>query len=286
MLDAGTTAIVLDSTADLPDASDRHPNWRVVPLTVRFGDDVYRDGVDLGPEAFYELLASSPHHPLTSQPSPADFAAVFAELERYERVVCLLVSGKLSGTVASATMAAKLDRRVLVVDSEVVCGATVLLAEAVQRRLERGTGERELLALVERYRREAGRYFTVDTLEYLVRGGRIGKAAGLAGQLLSVKPILTIRDGVVEPVSRVRGRGNVLPELERLFRAQAGGTDGCLHVGIAHANAPAEAAALRGRVLSARPQASIDVFSSLGPVVGAHAGPGALGLFWFQDDVL
>ncbi len=283
-LSAENTAVVLDSTADLPDAATRHANWRVVPLYVRFGDETFREYVDISPEEFYRRLRGSPEPPRSSQPTPADFAAVYEELAGYERIVCLMISAKLSGTAESARLGAESagDERVTVIDSGVTSGGTVILADAVQRRLERGTSEEEIQEVVERFRRERGLLFTVETLEYLVRGGRLGKAQGLAGQLLSVKPILQFDDGEVAPLKRVRGRAKALAEFERLFLS---GTQDSpdLHVGVGHADAPADAEELVRRIRAGRPQSSVDIVTTLGPVIGTHGGPGTLGLFWFDD---
>jgi DegV family protein with EDD domain len=284
-LSSENTAVVVDSTADLPDPQSRHANWRLVPLYVRFGDETLRDHVDLSAEDFYRRLREASASPQTSQPTPADFSAVFEALSAYERIVCVLISGKLSGTVESAILAAQSEEagRVTVIDSESASGGIVILADAIQRRLERGTSEEEIDDLAARFRRQAGLLFTVDTLDYLVRGGRVGKASGLAGQVLNVKPILTIREGEVAPLKRVRGRAKALAELERLL---AEGTDDepGLHVGVAHADARREADELVRRIESARPRASLDFFTELGPVIGTHGGPGTLGLFWFRDD--
>jgi fatty acid kinase fatty acid binding subunit len=282
-LSSETTAVVLDSTADLPDPAGRHPNWRVVPLYVQFGDETLRDYVDLTPAEFYRRLGSSSVQPKTSQPTPADFAAAFADLAGFERVLCLCISEKLSGTAKSARIAAEAEGgRVRVIDTGSVSGGIVILADAIQRRLDAGATDDEVDELVARFKREATILFTVDTLDFLVRGGRIGKASGFAGELLSVKPILAIRDGEVEPIKRVRGRAKALAELERLF---VEGTDegGGLHAGVANADAPADGEDLAARVRRARPNASLDVFGELGPVIGAHGGPGTLGLFWFRD---
>lgn len=284
-LSSETTAVVLDSTADLPDPAARHPNWRLVPLYVRFGDETYRDHVDLGAVEFYEKLRASDAQPQSSQPTPADFEAAFAELEGFERILCVLISGKLSGTAESARLAAQAlgDDRVTVIDSESVSGGVVILADAIQRRLDRGTTLEEIEEVVARFQRESTILFTVDTLDYLVRGGRVGKAAGLAGQLLSVKPILAIDEGEVEPLKRVRGRQKALAELLRLF--EEGTEDGpALHVGVAHADAEAELETLVGRIRELRPQASLDFEAQLGPVIGTHGGPGTIGLFWFRDE--
>ena len=284
-LSAENTAIVLDSTADCPDAQDRHPNWRMVPLYVRFGDETFREYVDITPEEFYRRLRESTEPPRSSQPTPADFAGTYEELSGYEKVLTVMLSAKLSGTYESARLGAESigDERVTVVDSGVICGGAVILADALQRRLERGSTEEELLAVVDRFRRTRGLLFTVETLEYLVRGGRVGKAAGLAGQLLSVKPILAFDDGEVAPLKRVRGRAKALAEFEAMFLADTQDSPD-LHAGVGHADAPEDAAKLVERIRAGRPSASLDIVTTLGPVIGTHGGPGTLGLFWFQDE--
>jgi DegV family protein with EDD domain len=283
-LSAENTAVVLDSTADLPDPEGRHPNWRMVPLYVRFEDETFREYVDISAEDFYRRLRASPRPPKSSQPSPSDFQAVFDSLSAYERILCVVLSSKISGTYESARLAAESagDERVVVIDSGVTSGGTVILADAMQRRLERGTDEGEIDELAERFRRERGLLFTVDTLDYLVRGGRIGKAAGFAGQLLSVKPILAFDDGEVAPLKRVRGRGKAIAELERIF-VEGTNDSPNLHVGVGQAEASADCETLVQRLRAARPQASLDIVTTLGPVIGTHGGPGTLGLFWFQD---
>jgi DegV family protein with EDD domain len=283
-LSAENTAVVLDSTADLPDPQGRHANWRLVPLYVRFGDETFREYVDISPEEFYRRLRESSQSPKSSQPSPADFQAAFESLSAYEHVLCVVLSAKISGTYESARLAAGAvgDGRVQVIDSGVTSGGTIILADAIQRRLDAGAEQAEIDALVERFKQQRGLLFTVDTLEYLIRGGRIGKAAGLAGQLLSVKPILIFDDGEVAPFKRVRGRGKAIAELASIFEAESLDGPG-LHVGVGHAEAPDDADDLVRRVQAARPESSLDLLVTLGPVIGTHGGPGTVGLFWFQD---
>jgi DegV family protein with EDD domain len=282
-LTAENTAIVLDSTADFPEARDRFPNWRVVPLYVRFGEQSYRDYVELGPEEFYARLADAPEPPRTAAPAPGDFAAVYEELTgRYERVLSLQLSATLSGTFASASTAAEPFDAVRVIDTGTVSAAVAMLGFAVQRRLERGTSDDEVDELVERYRRDHRLLFTVDTLEYLARGGRIGRAAAFAGSLLAVKPILTIRDGEVVPLKRVRGTQKALDEFRAVLVAESADVPS-LRVGLAHAATPGRLEALETIVRDARPHASLEIATSLGAVVGTHAGPGTVGLFWFDD---
>jgi len=279
------TAIVLDSTSDYPDAPSRFPNMRFVPLYVRFGDDTYRDYVELRPADFFEKLRTLPELPATSQPTPQDFVAAYESLAGYERVYSLHVSSKVSGTLQSAALAAQElgGDRIRVVDTRNVSLAIAMLAHAMQRRLARGTTDVEIEALVERFYRDCGVIFTVETLEFLQRGGRIGRAAALAGSLLNVRPILAIQDGEVVAVARVRGRPKALAEFERRFAAGTEDRPG-LRIAIAHADAPEWVGTLSELVWRVRPRAEIEFSATLGAVVSAHAGPGTVGFFWFQDD--
>jgi DegV family protein with EDD domain len=283
-LTADNTAIVLDSTADFPDAAQRFPNWRVEPLYENFGTDSFRDGVDLTAEQFYERLHVSTELPTTSQPTPRDFLTCYVELAGYERILSLHLAANLSGTFQSAgAAAAELgDGRVRTLDTETASAGITLLALAIQRRLERGTTDEEVDALVERYKAEHGLLFTVDTLEFLARGGRIGRAKAFAGELLHVKPILSIRKGEVIPIKRVRGARKAFQEFVDALESETK-DEPALHVGIAHAAAPERAVELEKMVRDLRPQAQIDVQTMLGAVIGAHAGPGTVGFFWFTD---
>ena len=284
-LTAENTAIVVDSTADFPAAPERFPNWRVVPLYVRFGDESYRDYLELAPHEFYERLRAAPETPTTSQPTPGDFLAAYEQLGGYERILSVHIAGKLSGTLQSARTAGRElgDDRVRALDSESASAAIAMLGLAIQRRLQRGTTDEEVDQLVERYRQRAALLFTVETLEYLVRGGRIGRARGWAGELLQIKPILSIKEGEVLPVKRVRGNRKAFLEFASAFEAETSDSP-ALRVGIAHADAPGRAEALAEMVQRTRPQAELEIVTELGPVVGAHAGPGTVGFFWFEDD--
>ena len=284
-LSAANTAIVLDSTADLPDAAARFPNWRVVPLYVRFGDESFRDGVEITADEFYRRLQVDPEFPRTSQPTPGDVLAFYRGLPAYERIFSLHVSGKVSGTFASAEAAAEElgDGRVRAIDTETASASIAMLALAIQRRLERGTTDEEIVELVARFRRERGLLFTVDTLEFLARGGRIGKAAAFAGGLLHVKPILSIEDGEVVPVKRVRGERKAFAELAEALENETEDAPEW-RLAVAHAAAPERAAELEALVRERRPNATLELVVTLGAVIGAHAGPRTLALFWFKDE--
>jgi len=281
-LTAENTSIVLDSTADFPEAPDRFPNWRVVPLYVLFGDESYRDYVDLTPEAFYARLRTTEQLPTTSQPTPGDFLTTYEELSGYERIYSLHLSAALSGTYQSArTAAQELGDKVRVVDSESASAGIAMLGLAIQRRLDKGTTDDEIDRLIRRFKEDAGLIFTVDTLEFLRRGGRIGRASAWAGQLLHVKPILTIEREVI-PLKRVRGNQKAMQEFVSAFTSTTEDTP-TLKVGIAHADAPERAEQLKKMVHAERPRAEVEIVTTLGAVVGTHAGPGTVGFFWFDD---
>ncbi len=281
-LTAENTAIVLDSTADFPEAPERFPNWRVVPLYVLFGDQSYRDYVDLTPEQFYARLRSADELPTTSQPTPGDFLTTYEELRGYDRIYSLHLSSAVSGTFQSArTAAAEFGDKVRVVDSESASAAISMLGLAIQRRLDRGTTDDEIDDLIRRFKEDAGLIFTVDTLEFLRRGGRIGRASAWAGQLLHVKPILTVKREVI-PLKRVRGNQKAMQEFVSAFTS-ATEDSATLKVGIAHADSPERAEQLKKMVHAERPHAEVEIVTTLGPVVGTHAGPGTVGFFWFDD---
>jgi DegV family protein with EDD domain len=279
------TAIVLDSTSDYPEAPQRFPNMRFVPLYVRFGEEVFKDYVELGSDAFFEKLRASEVLPATSQPTPQDFLAVYEELAAYERIFSVHVSSKVSGTLQSAELAVGElgGDRVRVIDSLTASLAEAMLAHAIQRRLARGTTDEEIDELVARFHRESTVLFTVETLEYLQKGGRIGRAAALAGSLLNVRPILSVDDGEVVAVARVRGRQKALAEFERRFADATEDKPG-LRVAIAHADAAEWVGTISELVWRVRPKAEIEFTANLGAVVSTHTGPGAVGFFWFHDE--
>jgi DegV family protein with EDD domain len=272
------TAIVYDSTADLP-AGPGAGRSAMVPLRVMFGTETRLDHVDLDPPTFYRRLQSSPEPPTTSQPPPAAFAEAYEELlaER-GHVLSLHVSGKLSGTIESARLAAaEFDGRVTVIDTESVSASLASAVLGVHALLEQGTDDAAIAAFIEQHRLQARCFVALDTLTYLQRGGRIGRAQALAGQLLSVHPILEVTGGEVLPHTRVRGAGRVPGELVRCV-SEVVGDRRDLRLIVVHADAPQRAEALAALVAEALPGRMVDRILPLGPAVGTHAGPGALGV--------
>jgi DegV family protein with EDD domain len=286
VISAHDTAVVIDSTADLPDYADRFANLRMVPLTVRFGDEAdLRDHIDLDADAFYARLALASVPPRTSAPAPQAFADCYEALldGPYAHVVSVHISGSLSATVQSARLAAApLGDRVTVIDARSASAGTALCALGVEGLLAQGTTIDEIVAYGERFAQGVHCIFSVETLDYLQRGGRIGRAQALVGGLLGVRPILGLVDGDVVAVARVRGAAKVLAAMLADLE-QESPEDAPLRVAIAHAQAPEQAAALAAEVLRVRPRAQIELVVPLGPVIGTYGGPGTLGLVWVAE---
>ncbi len=284
VLDARTTALITDSSADVP-PEVRPANWRVVPIPVMFGDESFADGVDIDAAGFYERLARADRLPTTAQPSAGTLVGVMREaLATRESAVVLPVSGKLSGTVEAARAAAREvgEDRIMVLESSSVSVALGLLALRLQALLERGTtaaGARDLMARLSADHRAV---FALETLEYLQRGGRIGKAQAVAGSLLRVRPILQILDGEVAPYDRVRGAHRVMPAIEEFVIAHSD-PDRTLYVAYAHARRPEIVVELEERVSRVRPRAVTALTGEMGPTVGTHAGPGAFVVAFVHD---
>jgi DegV family protein with EDD domain len=281
-------AVVTDSTSYLPRDLVAARRINEVSLYVSDGGTQRRE-LDISDYArFYADLRAATGVPTTSQPSIGDFTAAYEPLVTAGRdVVSIHISGGISGTVesarqAAAEVAARHDgRRIEVVDSTVSAGALGLVALAAAIRAEAGVDADAVVAAANDAIAAMRFWFAVDTLEYLRRGGRIGRARAWAGNLLHVKPILTI-DREVIPLKRVRGNQKAMQTFVGEFRSHS--EDGpTLKVGIAHADAPQRAEQLRSRVRGERPQADIEVVTTLGAVVGTHAGPGTVGFFWFDD---
>jgi DegV family protein with EDD domain len=280
-LTAENTAIVLDSTADVANPEDEHANWRMVPLTVRFGDEQFEDYREIEPAEFYRRLRNGGPHPQTAAPSPGAYLRMFEELSGYAHVIVLPVSSKVSGSVQAARIAAEdpaAGGRVTVLDGLTVSVGTAMLADGVQRLLENGTTLAEVTAWVESARERLRLVIYVDTLEYLRRGGRISRTGELAGNAIGLRPLLTLRDGELALYRRVvGGRRRALREFDR-FLCDNSAPDGEVRVALAHGADPEGAEGLAAAVRRLRPQARIERVSELGAVVGTHGGPGTLGL--------
>ena len=271
-----SVAIVTDSTADLPPQLAASRSITVVPLTLNFDGKALLDGVDIRPDEFYRRLPSVATHPTTSQPSAGRFAEAYsALLADHDAVVSIHISEKLSGTYESARQGAAMTdaERVRVVDSENVSMSLGLLALTASSLAASGADAETIEAKMLDMRPLVQTYFSVATLEFLRRGGRIGRASAFLGSVLQVKPVLCIRDGLVTPLERVRTFDRALNRIVELTREVDRGHGVCVIVG--HADAEADAERI-GRELE--PVAETLMIQPLGPVVGAHAGPGVVGV--------
>lgn len=283
-LDAATTAIVVDSSCDVP-ADVRPPSWRVIPIPVTFGSETLADGVDIDAAGFYARLERADRLPTTAQPSPVVVEEVLRDaLATHETVIALPLSRRLSGTVDGVReVAARIDdSRITVVESGSVTVALGLIALRLQAALARGVTAGEAVAFVEALSAAHRAVFSLETLEYLQRGGRIGRAQAVAGSLLRVRPILQILDGEVAPHSRVRGAHRVLPAIEEFVVAHSD-PDRVLHVAYAHSRRPDVIPELQELVARVRPRAVTELTGEVGPTVGTHAGPGAFVVAFVHD---
>jgi len=278
-----SVAFVTDSTADLRADLVMARGIEVVPLTVTLDGKDYRDGVDITAAEFYERLRPN-STTSTSQPSPALFAETYKALLRdHDEVLSLHIAERLSGTLASAQQAAAEvgEGRVHVVDSKVVSMALGLLCLVATAVLEEGGDAQEAIAEVERVRDSLRAYFTVGTLEHLRRGGRIGRASEMLGSVLQIKPVLMLSpDGEVAPLERVRTRERALARVMELVRGVDTGQGLCAIVAHAAAEDTAERFA---RDLDGVTDTLL--VQPLGPVVGAHAGPGTVGVACYPAEL-
>ena len=277
-------AIVTDSTADLPSQLVKSRGITVVPLTLNFEGRSLLDGVEIRPSEFYRRLPNATTHPTTSQPSAGQFAEAYtALLGAHDEVVSIHISEKLSGTFASAVQGAEMTdpKRVRVIDSRLVSMSLGLITLAASELAAQGGDGETVERRVTEMRDQVQTYFSVATLEFLRRGGRIGRASAMLGSVLQVKPVLCIRDGLVTPLERVRTFDRALNRIVELTREVDQGKGLCVIVGHADAQTDAERVA---RELE--PHAETLMIQPLGPVVGAHAGPGVVGVGCYSAEML
>ena len=271
--------IVTDSTSYLPLKLLEQYDIRVVPLNVHFGEDhVYQEGVNLTNDQFYKMLAEAPELPTTSQPSPGQFRDVFGELtEAGHQVVCIVISQKMSGTYQSALEASRAfpDADITVIDSEFVAGGLAVMTLAAAEMTADGRSLDQIVQRVEQMKQDTRLFFVVDTLEYLQKGGRIGTASALLGTMLKVKPILTVSEGIVQPVDRVRTKRKAVQRVLAEMEDSVSPNQPAL-VTVMHALAPDEARELETEA-QRRLQCERILTIDIGSVVGIHAGPGVVG---------
>lgn len=277
-------AIVTDSTSYIPWDMIGQYNISVAPQVVIWGEETLRDDIDIKPKEFYRRLKTARKMPTTSQVTIAEFSGIFERLhgEGYE-ILAILVSEKLSGTIDSARQAKQMlpDVSLEIFDSETTSMALGFQALAAARAAEDGASTAECLAVAEKARQNSGVVFVVDTLEFLHRGGRIGGASRYLGTALKLKPLLTIEDGKIEALERVRTKKKAHARLLDIIVERLTGKSN-IRLSTLHANAKDDAQALLEQI-----KGRLDIVESVGsevsPVVGTHVGPGTVGLAYIHD---
>ena len=270
-----TVKVVTDSTADLPPQIAEELGITVVPVYLRFGEKVYRDGVDISQDEFYQKLVEGPIHPSTSQPTPADFTEVYRKLsQEADGIVSIHLSAKTSGTYNSALQGRELaetGRHIEVVDSLSVSMGLGLIAMAAARLAEAGESLQRVIEEIRQVIPCIRILGVFDTFKYLLLGGRISKAKAIMGSVLNVKPILTMRDGelCLAGLARTRSKG-----IERLFNLAKDALN-IQELAIVHSTTPDEAGSLKERIASIFDKKQIHI-ARLGPALGVHGGPGTL----------
>lgn len=279
------TVIVTDSTSDIPPSLAEAYGIEVVPLTLMFGEQAFRDNLDMTPEQFYERLPRSQQLPTTSQPSPVEYMNVYRSImERYpdSPVLSFHISSGLSGTYQSAVLAKSMleeeGNHITVVDSLSASYGFGFMVVAAGRMAAEGKGPAEILEVVEKLRQSRKLYFLVDTLEYLQKGGRIGKASAFLGTLLNIKPILSIdEEGIIYAVEKVRGRKKAVARMIELFKNDLPGIHK-INVAVGHTAEPAYGEEFLNE-LAGHFTLQEKVLTNIGPVVGSHVGNGTLAVF-------
>ena len=272
-----TVKVITDSTADLPPALAEELGITVVPLNVHFGTEVYRDGVEITADEFYRRLVTASRLPTTSQPTPGDFLSAYDEMgQTTDEIISVHISAKLSGTMNSATQAREEyagSSRIEIVDSMQGSMGLGVVAIAAAEAARRGGSLDDVVTETRAALPNVGFIGLVDTLEYLEKGGRIGKAQAFVGSLLRIKPLLTIRDGEAHPLERARTRAKGVDRICELVQTEMPLKD----LAVVYTTTPDEARALAQRLQSFLPQGEV-ILSQVGPVVGTYLGPGVLGV--------
>ncbi|MDD4169112.1 MAG: DegV family protein [Desulfotomaculaceae bacterium] len=280
--------IVTDSTADLPKELSSAYNITVVPLKVIFdGCEPLLDGVDIKTEQFYHRLVENRELSITSQPTPAEFASTYQRLHAEGgSIISIHISSAMSGTCQSARLGKDMvpGADIEVIDSQSVSMGLGLVVLTAARAARAGKSKQEIYAIIRRLIPKIKVYFIANSLDYLARGGRIGKAQAFLGTILNIKPLLYLKEGIVHPYEKIRGRAKAMDRLAQTVGEKVG--DKLIQCSLVHSNDPAGIEQLRQKIMA---QLNCDepIIANLGTVVGTHTGPGVLGVaFYVREDDL
>jgi DegV family protein with EDD domain len=277
-------AIVTDGACSLTPAQGLEYGVHVVPVHLDFEDKNFQVGVNLDAKEFYTLLRGSKKLPTTAQPTAQDFINIYSKLaQEADEIVTVTISDKMSATLQSALMANEQfkDVPVHVINSENVSLGFGMMAIAAARAVADGRNAQEVIQIIEKIKQNMNVIFTVETLEYLHKGGRIGGATAFLGSALNIKPVLYVTDGRIEPLERVRTRKRAIARLIELVEEKVGAKE--THFAILHCDAEQEAQEFGEQLKVKFNCAELDVFEA-GPVIGTHAGPGTVGVAFYTSD--
>lgn len=276
-----TVRIITDTMCDVPEAYVKQYNIKVMPLTVHFGNESYKDGIDITKEEFYAKLEASENLPTTSQVSPVEFLDVFKEeLDKGNEIVCINGSSKMSGTYNSAVLAKnQLDsEKIYIIDSEGITLGSGMLAIKAARLAEQGMDAEAIGNEITSSVKSMKYFYIVDTLKYLHKGGRISLSANVLGSILNIKPILTINDGKLVLIEKARGIKKALTVMFNIIKDSGWSLEGKV-VGINHTIAPENFKLLEEYLVSEYNVKEI-IRGEVGSVVATHAGPGAVAIYF------
>ncbi|WP_242221663.1 DegV family protein [Bacillus cereus group sp. BfR-BA-01380] len=275
--------IVTDSTSDLsPDVIEKY-DIHVIPLSIFVNGQTYLDRVDLQPDEFIEEMEKSEELPKTSQPAVGSFVELYDRLgEDGSEVLSIHLTNGLSGSVATASSAATMtDTKVTVVDSLFTSHALAYQVVEAAKMVQEGRSLEEILKRIEEVRKNTRLFVVVDTLENLVKGGRIGKGKAMLGSLLNIKPIASVEDGVLNPITKVRSQGQVVKALAKIFEEDIAGKT-VKAVAIPHAKALPLAQKIKEAVEKISGFTQSEIFFTT-PVISTHTGAGAIGFSYFAE---
>ncbi|MGD6815864.1 DegV family protein [Metabacillus sp. 113a] len=275
--------IVTDSTTDLDQSLiDKH-HIEVIPLTIHIDGETYTDGVDITPEIFMKKMAKSSELPKSSQPAVGKFVETYQGLlQKADQIISIHLTSGMSGTFQTAESAAEMaGGDITVIDSQFISKALGFQVLEAAKMAENGFSKEEILNRIQQIKEVTKLFVTVDTLDNLVKGGRIGRGKAMIGSLLNIKPIASLQDGVYTPVAKVRSHSQIVKYLAKQFADDVKGKT-AKAIGIAHADASELAHNLKDALLQVRPDLPIDI-SFTTPVVSTHTGPGAIGFMYYTE---
>lgn len=273
--------IVTDSTLDLSEEEIKQYGIHTVPLTIQIDNETYVDGVDVMPEQFLALMANAEELPKSSQPAVGVFKELYDELGKDGDIISIHMTGGMSGTVKSAQSAAQMSSaNVTVIDSEYISQALAFQVIEAAEMAQKGHTVEEIVNRVNEIRQATTLFVVVDKMDNLVKGGRVGKGRALIGSLLNIKPILTLKDGVLAPVSQVRSHKQVVKQLFKAFTEQTAGKM-IKKVGISHAHGLAMAEPLKKLIEESDFKDVVLTFTT--PIISTHTGEGAIGFMFYAE---